>query len=39
VAEPGLATALREKGLTRARTLSWQAFAAAKVAIYRELVG
>ena len=37
--EPALAAELRAKGLTRAQALSWQAFAAANVAIYRELIG
>ncbi len=36
--EPALAADLRARGLAQARTLSWRAFAAANVAIYRELL-
>jgi glycosyltransferase involved in cell wall biosynthesis len=38
VSDAGLAADLRAKGLARAAQLSWQAFAAANVAIYRELL-
>ncbi|HEU0045686.1 glycosyltransferase family 1 protein [Sphingomonas sp.] len=34
--EPALAMDLRDKGLARAAALSWRAFAAANVAVYRE---
>ncbi|WP_375382256.1 glycosyltransferase family 4 protein [uncultured Sphingomonas sp.] len=37
--EPRLAAMLRERGLRRAAELSWHAFAAANVAIYREVLG
>ena len=37
--EPGLAAMLRERGLARTAALSWRAFAAANVAIYREVLG
>ena len=36
--EPALAADLRERGLERARDLSWRTFAEANVAIYRELL-
>lgn len=36
--EPALAADLRARGLRRAQELSWRAFAAANVAIYRELL-
>lgn len=38
VDEPGLADDLRARGLARAATLSWEAFARATVAIYREVL-
>lgn len=38
VDEPDLALQLREKGLARAAKLTWQSFAAANVAIYRQLL-
>ncbi|GAC1393308.1 MAG: glycosyltransferase family 1 protein [Polyangiales bacterium] len=37
--DPALASAMRERGLARAEQLSWRAFAAANVEIYRELLG
>ena len=37
--EPGLAALLRERGLARAAQLSWRDFAAANVAVYREILG
>lgn len=36
--EPALAADLRARGLVRAQALSWRAFAAANVAIYREVL-
>lgn len=36
--EPGLAADLRARGLHRAAALSWRAFAAANLAIYREVL-
>lgn len=36
--QPGLATDLRERGLQRAGSLTWQAFAKANLALYRELL-
>lgn len=38
VSDPALAAELRARGLARAAQLSWQAFAEANVAIYRELL-
>jgi glycosyltransferase involved in cell wall biosynthesis len=37
--EPGLADSMRQRGLLRAKALSWQSFAAANLAIYREILG
>ncbi|MEO7092243.1 MAG: glycosyltransferase family 1 protein [Polyangiales bacterium] len=34
--EPGLAAGMRERGLRRAKELSWRAFADANLAVYRE---
>ncbi len=36
--EPELSATLRERGLARAAALSWRAFAAANIAIYREVL-
>ena len=36
--EPGLASALRARGLRRAAALSWRAFAAGHLAVYREVL-